>query len=118
MNVTVCGLTYACATALKGSDYVHLVDESGTLVAAFEGVSDFSIFALAGGSWTTPKSTDDCNVAVWREDGTLAKCGTPIKQFLRADQAFSGNIVLTNGVQYGSTLPSTGVEGQIFFKVT
>lgn len=118
MTVTVCGVSYSCATALKGSDYVRLLDSAGDCVAAFDGITDFNAFAISGGSWTTPKSSAACNLAVVHEDGSVSGCGKPMSQFLTANTPFAGVMVLSNGVQYGTSLPSTGVAGQIFFKIS
>lgn len=82
-NVIVCGSTYECAIAYKGPDYVRLVDSTGKLVASFEGVTDFSIFAISNGDWTN----------------------------------LSCHKVASTGFMYGTELPATGVEGQVFFKV-
>lgn len=117
ITVTVCGATYSCVTAIKGSDYIRLLDEAGERVASFESIADFSIFAIAGGSWTTPKGVGDCPIAVVREDGTISKCTKTTGQLLTAGEAFNGQIVLKNGIQYGTEVPSTGVEGQLFFKI-
>lgn len=68
-------ITIECATALKGIDFVHLLDESGTMIAAFDGVSDFSGFSITGGSWVTPADPHECYVAVLREDGSIAAGG-------------------------------------------
>ena len=116
-TVTVCGASYACTTAIKGTDYILLLDDSGVRVASFEGVTDFSIFSISGGSWATPKATDDCPIAVVREDGSIGKCGKTTGQFLAGGEPFSKSIILTNGVQYGATLPTSAVEGQLFFKI-
>ena len=118
ITVTFCNESYQCAVALKGSDYIKLLDENNNDVATFLGVSDFSGFAIAGGSWTAPKAPTACNVAVVHEDGSVSGCGKPMEQFMTAGEAFRGTIVLSSGVQYGTVLPSTGVEGQLFFKIS
>ena len=74
-NVTFNGDTYSCAVAYKGQDYVHLVDSNGNMIASFDGVSDFSRFTIANGSWTSPAADHDCHVAVIREDGGIGKGG-------------------------------------------
>lgn len=74
-NVTFSGTTYACAIALKGSDYVHLLDANNDLIVSFDGVSHFSGFTISGGSWTIPSADHDCHVAVVREDGAIGKGG-------------------------------------------
>lgn len=69
--VTYNGTDYRCAKALKGPDYIHLIDDSGLMVASFDKVINFSAFTISEGTWTTPTSDDDCYVAVVREDGTI-----------------------------------------------
>ena len=70
-TVTHLGVDYSCTTALKGDDYVHLLNEKGKILVAFEGVSDFSDFSIKGGSWVTPTPEADCYVAVRKDDGTM-----------------------------------------------
>ena len=74
-NVRYMGVDYPCATALKGADYVHLVDANGKMIAAFDGVSDFSGFSITSGSWTTPAADNNCFVAVMKDDGMIGKGG-------------------------------------------
>lgn len=71
--VTHLNESYECSKALKGDDYIHLLDANGLMIAAFDGVSNFDNFYISDGSWTTPKSDDSCNIAVVREDGTIGK---------------------------------------------
>lgn len=49
-------LDYAfdCTTAIKGEDYIHLLDENGALIVSLEGISDFSLFTLVNGEYTSP----------------------------------------------------------------
>jgi len=72
-NVTFNGTTFACATAIKGSNYIHLLDADGCIIVAFEGVKNFTPFSISNGSWVTPTEDNKCPVAVMREDGTVAK---------------------------------------------
>lgn len=72
-TVTYLGETYECATALKGADYIHLLDENGDMTAAFDGITDFSGFEITSGSWATPASDNDCYLAVIRDDGTIGR---------------------------------------------
>ena len=69
------GNTYACATALRGDDYIRLLDTTGLLVASFDRVTDFTGFTISGGSWTIPSADHDCHVAVVRDDGSIGKGG-------------------------------------------
>lgn len=72
-TVTFLGNSYPCARALMGADYIHLLDESGTMVTAFDGVTDFSGFTIVDGEWETPIAEGKCYLAVIKEDGTLGK---------------------------------------------
>lgn len=74
-TITYLGKSYECATALKGGDYIHLLDSNGDIVAAFDGISDFSGFSITNGQWTTPTADHDCFVAVVKDDGTMGKGG-------------------------------------------
>lgn len=73
ITVSCCGTSIECTTAIKGDTFIHLIDENGVLVAAFEGVTDFSLFSISGGSWTAADSINDCHIVVMRRDGTLAR---------------------------------------------
>lgn len=68
-------LSFECATAIKGGNYVHLLAENGTMIAAFDGVTDFSYFSISGGNWTDPTPENQCFLAVLRDDGTIGKAG-------------------------------------------
>lgn len=74
-TLTYLGESITCTTALKGADYIHLLDDNGCMIAAFDGVSDFSGFTLTDGDYTTPVDHNDCYIAVIREDGSVAKGG-------------------------------------------
>lgn len=71
-NVTYLGTTYPCAKALKGEDYIHLLDSNGVLIVAFDGIKDFSGFTIDT-DWTIPPPNDDCYLAVIGEDGIIRK---------------------------------------------
>lgn len=93
---------YSCTTAIKGEDYIHLLDEDGELRTAFDGVSDFSGFSITDGDWTSPTPEEDCYVAVVKDDGTMGKGGHKCSDILpksggtmNGKVEFSGN---NNGV--------------------
>lgn len=67
--------SFDCATAIKGNDYIRLLDTNDCLVASFDGISDFSAFTLSGGEYTEPTPAHDCYLAVIRDDGTFARGG-------------------------------------------
>lgn len=73
--VTYLGESYECSVALKGDDYIRLLDASGAMIVSFEGVSDFAGFSISDGDWTIPAKDHDCHVAVIREDGSIGKGG-------------------------------------------
>lgn len=75
ITVTFNGESYECAVALKGADFIHLLDANDEKVAFFDGVSNFSGFSISGGSWTTPTTPDECYLVTMGEDGILRKGG-------------------------------------------
>jgi hypothetical protein len=102
-NVTFNGNTYSCVTAYKGPDYVHLVDGDGTLVVAFDGVTDFSGFSITNGNWSTT-SDKNCHLAIFGEGGAILRGKT-------ADSAIIGTY--THGA---NGLTGSGENGR--FKAT
>lgn len=74
-TLTYLGETYDCTTAIKGPDYIHLLDANGVLTAAFDRITSFTGFTLANGSYTTPTADQNCYLAVIRDDGTIGKGG-------------------------------------------
>ena len=67
--------SFECTTAIKGDDYIHLLDADGIMTSAFDGITDFSDFTLENGSYTSPTVDHNCYVAVVRDDGTIGKGG-------------------------------------------
>ena len=65
------GETFDCTTAIKGDNYIHLLDDNGVMVAAFDAITDFSGFTLENGSYVSPTADHSCRVAVIRDDGTI-----------------------------------------------
>lgn len=63
--------TFDCAVAIKGADYIHLLDENNVMTAAFDNITDFSDYTLENGSYTAPTAEGYCKVAVLRDDGTI-----------------------------------------------
>lgn len=72
-TITYLGETYTCNTALRGDDYIHLLDSDGVMIAAFDGISDFSAFTITDGAWSAPTSDYYCYLAIVRDDGTIGK---------------------------------------------
>lgn len=97
MTVTFLDKTYVCTTAIKGADYAHLLDDTGLMIAAFDGVKDFSLFTLTGGAWTEVTDYDGFNIAVVAPDGTMRKSSKTLAN--KAD--------LENGKVPSSQLPAT-----------
>lgn len=69
------GETFDCTTAIKGDNYIHLLDDNGVMVAAFDAITDFSGFTLENGSYVSPTADHSCRVAVIRDDGTIGVGG-------------------------------------------
>ena len=72
-TVTYNNESFTCTTALKGTDYIHLLDAEGAMMVAFDGITDFSGYSITGGSWTTPTPPDECYFAVVEDDGSVTK---------------------------------------------
>lgn len=67
--------SFECSKAIMGSDYIHLLDEAGNMIVAFDGVTNHSAFSIVNGSWATATPEHNCHVAVIRDDGTVGKGG-------------------------------------------
>lgn len=69
----------SCSSAIKGESYIHLLDNDGHMIAAFDAVVDFDAFAITDGDWTKPTAVEDCPIAIVQCDGTVIpgphKCG-------------------------------------------
>lgn len=70
------GVAIQCAVALKGSDFIHLLDDAGVSVASFDGVIDFTAFTIQDGSWTSATPDNECPIAVIRPGGAIRSCGS------------------------------------------
>jgi hypothetical protein len=79
------GDSYDCATAIKGPDYIHLLDGNGMPVAAFDHIIDFSGFTLVNGSYTSPTAVQERLVAVVRDDGAVGPSERRICDLATAD---------------------------------
>lgn len=74
-TVTHLGVDYLCAAAIKGDDYIHLLNKDGEMTVTFDGITDFSGFSITDGDWTSPTADHDCYVAVVKDDGMMGKGG-------------------------------------------
>lgn len=72
-TLTYLSTDYVCTTAIKGDDYIHLLDADGVMIAAFDAITDFSLFTLTDGEYVAPTADDDCFIAVVRDDGSIGK---------------------------------------------
>ena len=88
-TVTYNSETFTCTTALKGADYIHLLDSSGNMLVSFDGVVDFSGFSITDGAWATPTEEDLCPIAVIEDDGTIGK-----SSFKPSDITKAANVTL------------------------
>lgn len=70
-TVTYNNETYTCTTALKGPDYIHLLDASGEMTHAFDIVDNFTTYSITDGDWTAPTEEDNCQLAVVGDDGVI-----------------------------------------------
>lgn len=98
-----------CAKALKGDDYVHLLDADGNMIAAFDGVSDFSGFSITGGSWASPTANHDCYLAVMKDDGTIGKGGHKCSDVLpKSGGTMTGNLNISTAYKPAVNLHADG----------
>ena len=72
-TVTFNGETFTCTTAIKGEDYIFLLDGDGDVIVSFEGIADFSSFYITDGDWVIPTPENECRIAVVKDDGTMGK---------------------------------------------
>ena len=100
-TVTHMNVDYSCATAIRGDDYVHLLNEDGEMTVAFDGISDFKDFSIADGDWTSPTADHNCYVAVVKDDGTMGKGGHKCSDILPT----------TGGTITGSIASNTSAKG-------
>lgn len=56
MKVRFLDEIFECEKAVKGSDFVHLLDKNDNVIASFKGVSDFSLFSIEEGEWTSAEA--------------------------------------------------------------
>lgn len=75
MKVTYNNKEYECSVAYRRGGYAKLLDDLGYTIAAFEGVKDYSLFTLSGGTWSDCPNTEDLPLAILRPDGTIASSG-------------------------------------------
>lgn len=104
--------SFDCATAIKGSDYIRLLDSNGCLIASFDGISDFSAFSLTSGEYTNAKSVGECSLAVIREDGTFAKGGHTCSDIVTKSTKTTATIGTSwagSAAPYTQTLSISGV---------
>ena len=71
IKVTYEETVYECTRAVKGVNYIRLYDSSNSLVAAFEGVSDFSMFTIEDGEWETGRSNRRVGAIATIDDGSV-----------------------------------------------
>ena len=91
-TVTYNSETFTCTTALKGADYIHLLDSSGNMIVSFDGVVDFSGFSITDGNWSSPTEEDLCHIAVIEDDGTLGESSFTPRDFLTAGSVTPASI--------------------------
>ncbi|MBO5706416.1 MAG: hypothetical protein J6S05_05405 [Bacteroidaceae bacterium] len=112
-TLTYLGDEYSCATAIKGADYIHLLNEAGVMIAAFDEITDFSGFKLTNGSYTSPVADHDCYLAVLRDDGTIGRGGHKCSDIPQT-AADVGALPIGGGTLTGMTLGLR--EGQAIFE--
>lgn len=73
------GEAISCTTAIKGTNFIHLLNESGAAIASFDNVVDFSAFIIQDGSWTTAAPDNECPIAVIRPGGAVTSCDSLVR---------------------------------------
>ena len=108
------GDSYDCATAIKGPDYIHLLDANGAMVATFDKITDFSSFTLENGSYTSPTPDHDCYLTVTRDDGTFGKGNYKCSDIPRtaADVGARPNTWTPSAADVGAVPTSRTVNGK------
>lgn len=120
ITINFCNMTFTCEKAIKGSDYVHLVDANGNLTACFEGVTDFGQFTISGGSWTTAPSNDNCELAVVGADGVIRKSTKKASDILNSIEALANRnwkLLYTGNAAPGGTITVPGSTNYDVFAV-
>lgn len=79
--------SYTCSIALKGTDYIHLLNQDGDMIAAFDGIVSFTDFSISDGDWTSPKDDNSLPLAVIREDGTQGQAEYTAADIVAAQSA-------------------------------
>ena len=106
--------SFDCATAIKGDNYIHLLNGDGKMIAAFDNITDFSEFTLENGAYTEPAADHDCYVAVVRDDGTLGKGGHKCSKIASKSTKTTATISSTgwsgSSAPYTKTLSISGVK--------
>ena len=93
-------LSFWCETAIKGNDYVHLLDSEGAMIVAFDGVQNMSAFSITDGTWTDETPDHECYVAVMKDDGTIGKGGHKCCDLISAEVCESTPTTLVEGKWY------------------
>ena len=100
---------YCYFTTDDGKMYIDTTDTSSGRVCLNAAKAD-TLTVANKGSATNP---------VYFVDGIPTECGFIISDYLPksagADHKITGPLGFTEGVNYGTTLPSTGFDGQLFF---
>lgn len=120
ITINFCNMTFTCDKAIKGSDYVHLVDANGNLTACFDGVTDFGQFTISGGSWTTAPSNDNCELAVVGADGVIRKSTKKASDILNSIEALANRnwkLLYTGNAAPGDTIAVPGSADYDVFAV-
>lgn len=78
-TITYLNETFSCSNACKGPDFIELLDANGKVTHLFEGISDFSLFTIAGGAWETPRGVEEARAEASLVDGNIVlTCGKRI----------------------------------------
>ena len=91
MKLTHSGEVYECKVAVKceSDKYIKLYDKNGVEIASFHNISDFSEYALSGGSY---KSPCDCTMPIPLGSYAIGGCTISKSDWVLSDGRYSYEI--------------------------
>lgn len=99
--------SFECSKAIRGVDYIKLLDSAGNEICLFGGIHDFSMFEIADGDWSAPGGYEEIRASAYLSNGTLIIAapgevgnGTLIKFKAPCDCAAVTNGLVINDKEY------------------
>lgn len=74
ITVTHDNTSIECTKAVKCTNkcYIHCLDSNNNLIASFDKIEDFEAFAISGGAWSEPETTEAGNNSSARGNNAIA----------------------------------------------